>query len=493
MLEAARDQPPIYLPGPYWRPKAGAAVAQIRRHGLDGFRGEKSGLATSYADNLHTDVRTSLDTRKGRAAKFVLEKVWPFSAIFDAQVALTRGYARDEAALRAARVAESELAHRLLSEYDVGDSLLGGCLAAVRIDGREVALNHLRLVQLIDRVRGHIDLDGVHSMFEIGGGFGALVQLLVQNFNTLRKVVYLDVVPNLYVGTCYLRTLFGGAVRDFAETADLERITFRDDSSLEILPIAPWQIERLAVDVDLFWNSNSFVEMPREVVANYAGKVLALGSHEEMAIVLSTYGGGLSDTLAPAELPGFFPAAASSATSTRSWIIRPASASTRSETKRGGPTCSQARAATARQARSAPLRPRSRPENHGAAPAPAPIWTENYWIGGSDRFVADLVSCLRDRPVDITLAGNVHPAFDAWLAERVPEALPRQTVPISSLVQSPLRGLEARLLQALGRDRARLPPPPAMASIRTGHCCARLRCPRCATPRMAPICRGFAP
>lgn len=306
MLEAARKQPTIYRPGPYWQAKTESAVNQIRRRGLSDFRGDESGLGTSFADNLYVDVRSALDTRRARPIKFILERVWPFAAVFASQVALTRGYARDEAALLAARASESDAARDLLSRYEVKNSLLGGCVAATRIGGEEYALHYIRTLQLIDRARRHVNLEGVRSMFEIGGGFGAFVHLLMDNFAGLRKVVYLDVVPNLYVGTCYLRTLFGDAVRDFSETAPLGRIAFRDDDTREILAITPWQIEKLDLSIDLFWNANSFVEMPREAVSNYVRHVLRLGQSDRAAIVLATYGGGGPDTLPPEELPAVF-------------------------------------------------------------------------------------------------------------------------------------------------------------------------------------------
>ena len=82
------------------------------------------------------------------------------------------------------------------------------------------------------------------------------------------------------------------------------------------------------------------------------------------------------------------------------------------------------------------------------------VWTENYWIGGCDRFLADLIRALDDWPVRISLAGNEHPAFDAWLGARVPDVLPRETLPIANLVRSPLHELERRTRRFAGRPRA---------------------------------------
>ena len=70
------------------------------------------------------------------------------------------------------------------------------------------------------------------------------------------------------------------------------------------------------------------------------------------------------------------------------------------------------------------------------------IWTENYWIGGCDRFLVDLIGGLRQRPVEVLLAGNPHPEFDAWLTTRVPWVMPRTTIPVANLVSTPLHRLD---------------------------------------------------
>lgn len=306
MLRAARGQPAVYQPGPFWKRKARAAVRQIERHGLDDFRGESSGVGTSFADNLYVDFRTTLDTGLARPLKFVLDRVFPFSNAMTAQVEVTRSYAHEQVALAATVVAADPRTTDLLNRYEMPDSTLGGCVATVDVGGRPISLHYINLLQVIDEASRSVPLATARSLFEIGGGFGANVHLQVELFPRLRKIVYLDVPPNLYVGTSYLRAIYGDAVRDFLETGSLDRITFRDDDELEILAICPWQIEALDVEVDTFWNANSFVEMPSDVVHNYARRVLALPRSDQTSIVLATYGGGGEDTIPPSELPAAF-------------------------------------------------------------------------------------------------------------------------------------------------------------------------------------------
>lgn len=57
---------------------------------------------------------------------------------------------------------------------------------------------------------------------------------------------------------------------------------------------------------------------------------------------------------------------------------------------------------------------------------------------------------LRTAPVRVSLAGNRHPEFDAWLGRRVPEVLPRETLPIANLVRSPLHQVDRWLARVPG-------------------------------------------
>lgn len=81
-------------------------------------------------------------------------------------------------------------------------------------------------------------------MFEIGGGFGQYIHVLLQNYSNIKKILYLDIVPNIYVGTQYLKRFYGESVIDYNITRKMNKIQFSDNNKLEIICIAPWQIEK---------------------------------------------------------------------------------------------------------------------------------------------------------------------------------------------------------------------------------------------------------
>ena len=90
--------------------------------------------------------------------------------------------------------------------------------------------------------------------------------------------------------------------------APVSPLVFSPHDTREILAIAPWQIEKLALNIDLIYNAHSFVEMPQFVVSNYADKLARLSQFESTTVLMLTYDCfDLRTTLDPELLPSFFP------------------------------------------------------------------------------------------------------------------------------------------------------------------------------------------
>ena len=79
----------------------------------------------------------------------------------------------------------------------------------------------------IDILAKTFDFKNIKSFFEIGGGFGANIHFLLTNFPNIKKIIYLDAVPNIYVGSEYLRHFYGKSVQDYLNTCESEKISFR--------------------------------------------------------------------------------------------------------------------------------------------------------------------------------------------------------------------------------------------------------------------------
>ena len=144
----------------------------------------------------------------------------------------------------------------------------------------------------------------IKSFFEIGGGFGANIHFLITNFPNIKKVLYLDAVPNIYVGTKYLEHHFGNKVKNYLQLKNLNKINFQKDNELEILCIPPWLIEKVDVDIDHFHNASSFVEMPKIVIENYIKFVNKFNAKQISLISYDQY--DRKTTFNPEKLNSFF-------------------------------------------------------------------------------------------------------------------------------------------------------------------------------------------
>ena len=141
---------------------------------------------------------------------------------------------------------------------------------------------------------------------EIGGGFGANAHLMLSTWPRLRKMVYLDIPPNLYIGTQYLRHFFGDAVRDYRTCSQLDHISFRLDESLEIYCIAPWQLFKVHSKIDTFFNAHSFQEMSEIIVSNYANEIDRVSSDSPCMLLQFYEHTGVKDTVEPEAIVEIF-------------------------------------------------------------------------------------------------------------------------------------------------------------------------------------------
>lgn len=262
----------LHAPGRYWQGITKRTRRAIERDGLSSFR-SNAAISKGYADVIVTD---------------------PFDASAEGGMkgAGTRRFVRSPAVRRLVRpyvlLNEQRVSEMLrwksaALSTSVGDAV-GDVLRDVettRGDPREVItirgeryggayVRHA--VQLIN-VAQTVPFGRTSGFFEVGGGFGALTHLVLERFENVRKVLYVDIAPTLYVGTQYLRSFFGEAVVDYRQTRDRSTIRFADDERREVICIPPWQMGRVDAELDVFWNAASFSEMDGAQVRFYGANV----------------------------------------------------------------------------------------------------------------------------------------------------------------------------------------------------------------------------
>ncbi len=307
MVNDASKAKGVHRPGPYWLTRTKCALKDIKKFGLQDFRGMKSVTGTSFSDNFYVDIRGSYNFGLRSAITNLFRYVYPFDKFFDAQVRLTASYFDLANLYKNQYLYNNQRVKYLLSKYDINfETTRGGCLSFLEKDSVKIAHHYLQLLDTLDHIDNKVSLAGKKACFEIGGGFGVNTHLLVEIFK-IKKIIYLDIVPNLYVGTQYLKSFYGEKVIDYRRIQNRDVIKFAKNNDLEIFCIAPHQIDKIESEVDFFHNAHSFVEMPEEVIINYVKIVESKLAKNNSAISIVSYGDpDLNTTIHPEKLPDFF-------------------------------------------------------------------------------------------------------------------------------------------------------------------------------------------
>jgi putative sugar O-methyltransferase len=266
-MSKAKD---IYRPGKYWFERAERSSKIIKSEGISKFRSNNSLIGRSFSDSFVLDSRI-YDQRKFSLYNIVNRCVSSVSSKFNNQVRYTKRHFDAKNDMINKYLESSDQVKTLLRNYVIPQNSTSFGCESFKPGAENTAHLYFTLLHrhsILDK--GGINFGSHRSIMEIGGGFGVNIHLLLSNYPNIRKVVYLDIPPTLYVGSEYLKSIFGSSVKTYSELRNRNgNISFLDNDDLEILCIAPWQIEDLDLDIDYFTNANSFTEMPLEVVKNY--------------------------------------------------------------------------------------------------------------------------------------------------------------------------------------------------------------------------------
>tara|TARA_Y100001970_G_scaffold92161_1_gene116322 strand:- start:757 stop:1767 length:1011 start_codon:yes stop_codon:yes gene_type:complete len=292
----------LYSSGPYWNYKNSITIKEIKKKGLKDFRGYSTGIGYSFTDSLVLDIKNELNW-KGRLVRGIF--ALPFlKKIFEGQLRITKNHLTDYLNNLSVVYANNENVLKLINKYKFNNTVDFGCLKKFKIKDKEYSTHYLDMADRIDKLSFKFDFSKLNSYFEIGGGFGAFTHLLITNFPNIKKIIYLDIVPNIYVGTEYLRSHFGESVKDYLNFKNQKEISFTNNNSLEIFCIPPWEIEKLNIKVDHFHNAASFVEMPHEVIKNYCKYIKKLNIRDISLISYEKY--DPKTTFKPDKLNNYF-------------------------------------------------------------------------------------------------------------------------------------------------------------------------------------------
>lgn len=303
LLDQKKVDKKLYTAGPYWDYKGKKICYWLKKIGLENFRGLNSGVGTSFTDNIALDIRNELGIKGRLISKLTY---LPFlNKIFSEQVDLTFSSINSHIKYKKIYYENNKKVNFLLSKYQINDSTNFGCILKFAINNKEYSMAYLDMCDRIDNIGKFINLNEIKSYLEIGGGFGANIHILLQNFNNIRKIYYVDIVPNLFIGTEYLRRIYGDAVKDYNLLRKKESISFEDNNDLEIICLPPWKMKNLSSKIDSFHNSASFQEMTEEQVSNYSYLINQISKNKSISLIFYK-GWEKNNTLDPAKVNKIF-------------------------------------------------------------------------------------------------------------------------------------------------------------------------------------------
>ncbi|EMS85313.1 putative sugar O-methyltransferase [Leptospira noguchii] len=295
MSDQALEQNSLYKPGDYWLKYSRRIYEEILRSGIENFR-SKVNIGKGYADVISKNPFELIVDPHSIKEK-ILKKIpnlpiikryvsdiylrW-IESVFSQMFSYRSKY---YSAIYGSIV--RSFANRLKEiDYRIGNPN-----NFVHFEDQIIGLSYFKAIIRMSAFEKKVNLSQCHTLFEIGGGFGATTDLIIRLYPNIKKVVYLDIPPNLYIGTQYLKSIYGNsAVRDYKEIRNMTEIGFVEKSDkLEILTLAPWQLPKLQSQIDIFYNSESFQEMPLAIIQNYSKHINRLMNNRFRNVCLWFY------------------------------------------------------------------------------------------------------------------------------------------------------------------------------------------------------------
>lgn len=289
--DAVASRHSILGPGKYWLPILRSDIRSIESNGIVNFRSPRSRIGKSYSDSPRIVASESAPLKRSRLLGSTLVRLPGFGLTYINQISRTKKWFNECVELKGRILDASTDAQTMIRSRKVpNNSTLGGCQDASEIEGFGL-VSHLYLdqIQALDQLLlRYPQITKFTTVCEIGGGFGAFTHILLANLPKIKKVIYVDVFPNLYVAHQYLRAHSIAHVQYVGLNENFDHSL--DPELRSIFLMLPETFRRLRPEWDFLYNSNSAVEMSSETLAAYSLICHEmLGSRSNSCVALRTY------------------------------------------------------------------------------------------------------------------------------------------------------------------------------------------------------------
>jgi putative sugar O-methyltransferase len=268
-----QTQNELYKPSSFWADASLRIAAALKQHGVENFRRIEENLSffvptygypgNSFSQEMQSEISAFIQRAFPEAIK-------PQQTI----ALLLSGYQAALADYRVFLAAENHGKSPCLSDFTESD--YGNPLEQFEFDQKRYSRSSLNYLLGLQLLKQHID-EEIHTVLEIGGGFGTLGEILAKSDISNLRYIDIDIPPTLFVAEHYLsNALPNREVSGYLESKHADVLEIDKLSDISVL--ASWQLPKLRGKVDLFVNFISFQEMEPHIVQNYFSYVDRLQS-----------------------------------------------------------------------------------------------------------------------------------------------------------------------------------------------------------------------
>lgn len=161
--------------------------------------------------------------------------------------------------------------------HTFSESNFGEPVEQFEFDGRKFTRSSLNYLLGLSMLKKYLNDDVPKTILEVGGGFGALGEILANSGIQDLRYIDVDIPPTSFVAQSYLANVLGKEnVATYEQIWEMKSIDI--DTLPQVSVFCSWQIEKLQGQVDLFVNFISFQEMEPFIVKNYLDHVNRLNA-----------------------------------------------------------------------------------------------------------------------------------------------------------------------------------------------------------------------
>lgn len=272
MLNDLEQAPKLYHPTNYWACYQGEITEHLRTHSLKDFRSSTGGRLASFgATDLHPLKKVLETVSLPDLSKEDLNKVlyFLFLAVKNPSIKILPLHVSiddlNETAYRVADLYGKSTGAKPLAELEA--SLNGTPEYSFTIKGKHYTHSFLYYYMRYCYCCQYCSFDKLDNIVELASGGGNQIEI-IKKLHPHLSIYALDLTPQLYICSQYLKSLFPKEAVDYRKTKALTSISIEEPG--QIVFLGNWQIKNLKPKGStLFWSAASFGEMEPEIVSHY--------------------------------------------------------------------------------------------------------------------------------------------------------------------------------------------------------------------------------